>query len=86
MKGKGNKNYFLRVIDMRNYFLKIWGKPRLISFPAPLKYGIVYQNGLENVTGHVDVFFDKESGGAAYLYYSNKKYANTRTELWKYGK
>lgn len=87
MKGEGNKNYFLRAIDMRNYFLKLWGEPRVFSLPARPLNGIVYQDGLKNVTGHVDVFWDKVSGGAAYTYYTDKEeYKNVTTEFWKYGR
>ena len=88
MRGEGNKNYFLRAIDMKNYFLKIWGEPRIMSKPIIIKNGIVYQSGFINVTGHVDVFWDGKSGGAAYTYYWDKKnkYSNVKTEIWKYGR
>ena len=43
-----------------------------------MKNGIVFQNGLKDVTGHVDVFYNEVSGGAAYTYYNDKKnYPNT---------
>ena len=52
-----------------------------------MKNGIVFQNGLKDVTGHVDVFYNEVSGGAAYTYYNDKKkYPNTITETWKYGR
>lgn len=88
MKGADNKNYFLRAIDMRNYFLKIWGEPRTFSRPTKIKNGIVYQSGLSEVTGHVDVFSDRESGGGAYLYHENLdgKHPNIKTDVWKYGR
>lgn len=88
MKGADNKNYFLRAIDMRNYFLKIWGEPRIYSRPTKIKNCIVYQSGFSDVTGHVDVFSDEKSGSGAYLYYWNKdgKHPNIKTEAWKYGR
>lgn len=52
-----------------------------------MKNGIVFQNGLKDVTGHVDVFYNEVSGRAAYTYYNDKKnYPNTITEAWKYGR
>lgn len=48
-----------------------------------MKNGIVFQNSLKDVTGHVDVFYNEVSGGAAYTYYN---YPNTITEAWKYGR
>ena len=52
-----------------------------------MKNGIVFQNSLKDVTGHVDVFYNEVSGGAAYTYYNDKKnYPNTITEAWKYGR
>lgn len=52
-----------------------------------MKNGIVFQNSLKDVTGHVDVFYNEVSGGAAYTYYNDKKkYPNTITETWKYGR
>lgn len=52
-----------------------------------MKNGIVFQNGLKDVTGHVDVFYNEVSGGATYTYNNDKKnYPNTITEAWKYGR
>ena len=89
MKGSDGKNYFLRAIDMKGFFLRIWGKPRTYSAPKyHIKNGIVYQSGFNGVTGHVDVFFNATSGGAAYLYYWNgdNDHKNIKTEIWKYGR
>ena len=89
MKGSDGKNYFLRAIDMKGFFLRIWGKPRTYSAPKyHIKNGIVYQSGFNGVTGHVDVFFNETSGGAAYLYYWNgdNDHKNIKTEIWKYGR
>ena len=88
MCGRDGKNYFLRAADMRKYFIKLWGSPRIVGLPyLIMKNGIVFQNGLKDVTGHVDVFYNEVSGGAAYTYYNDKKnYPNTITETWKYGR
>lgn len=89
MKGEGNKNYFLRAIDMKNYFLKIWGEPRIMLKSVHIiKNGIVFQDGFTNVTGHVDVFLNKEScnGAKDYYYDKNNNYIGLRTEIWKYGR
>lgn len=89
MKGSDGKNYFLRAIDMKGFFLRIWGKPRTYSAPKyHIKNGIVYQSGFNGVTGHVDVFFNETSGGAAYLYYWNgdNDHKNIKTEIWRYGR
>ncbi len=73
---------------MRNYFLKIWGEPRIYSRPTKIKNGIVYQSGFSSVTGHVDVFYNERSGGEAYLYHENLdgEHPNIKTEIWKYGR
>lgn len=73
---------------MRKYFIKLWGSPKIVGLPYfIMKNGIVFQNGLKDVTGHVDVFYNEVSGGAAYTYYNDKKkYPNTITETWKYGR
>lgn len=46
-----------------------------------MKNGIVFQNGLKDVTGHVDVFYNEVSGGAAYTYYNDKKKKEKRITL-----
>ena len=88
MQGAGNLNYFLKAADIRDYFIKIWGEPMSVSAPIKIKNGIVYQSGFVNVTGHVDIFVNGKSGGAAYSYYYNldNQHKNIKTELWKYGR
>ena len=87
-QGSNNKYYFMRAIDMKNYFVKIWGLPKVISRPNIMKNGIVFQSGFIGVTGHIDIFFNEKSGGYAYSYFWNLdgKHSNIKTVYWKYGK
>lgn len=83
LKGNDGRNYFMFAKDLRNYFYKKWGIPRVYDYwkrkDIKLKNGIVYQTGLKNVTGHVDYFYQKESH--ANVYYKR----GAITELWKNG-
>ena len=100
-KGSDGKNYFMLAKDMRNWFHKIWGTPRVFHFGngAILKNGIVAQSGFDPpITGHVEYFFMGHDGHYDYnrMYNSESGYMNSgafdyynnldvTTELWKCG-
>lgn len=87
MKGAGDKNYFLRAADMKDYFLQIWGEPRFVHKSYTILNGIVFQSGFDEVSGHVDVFSDKSSGGLAKKYHTEiENYGSIKTVIWKYGR
>lgn len=49
-----------------------------INYNKYVKYGIVFQNGFKNVSGHVDVIYNGKAAGT-----SNGILYNTSTILWK---
>lgn len=99
-RGSDGKNYFMFAKDMRRWFHKIWGAPRVYHFGngTTLKNGIVAQYGFDPpITGHIEYFHMGHDGHVDYnrLY---KRDDNTNcgasdyyhnldiiTELWKCG-
>lgn len=89
LKGDNGNNYFLRASDMKSYFERKWGTPQSYNRSRwRLRNCIVYQNGFEGVSGHVDVFYKGISAGGGYNYFMNQdgKHPNITTVIWKYGK
>lgn len=82
----GGKNYFMFAKDMRRWFHKIWGAPRVYKCNPriSLKNGIVAQYGFgSQVTGHVEYFYKGRNGYSARSYYEDG--IELKTELWKCG-
>jgi len=100
-KGSDGKNYFMFAKDMRKWFRKIWGAPRVFKFgnSTKLNNGIVAQFGFDPpTTGHIEYFFMGHDGHYDYnrMYNSESDYMNSgafdyynnldiTTELWKCG-
>lgn len=85
-KGSDGKNYFMFAKDMRKWFYKIWGFPRVYKCNPliSLKNGIVAQYGFgSDVTGHVEYFYNGNDGFKAKYYYEEE--IELKTELWKSG-
>ena len=85
-KGSDGKNYFMFAKDMRRWFHKIWGAPRVYKCNPriSLKNGIVAQYGFgSQVTGHVEYFYKGRNGYSARSYYEDG--IGLKTELWKCG-
>ena len=96
LKGNDGRNYFMFAKDLRNYFYKKWGIPRVYNYVKNpninLQNGVVSQSGFEGaITGHVEYFYkghdghwrpwkNKDNGGSLEYYESG-----ARTELWKCG-
>ena len=84
--GSDGKNYFMFAKDMRKWFHKIWGFPRVYKCNPliSLKNGIVAQYGFgSDVTGHVEYFYKGHDGFSAKYYYEEE--IELKTELWKSG-
>lgn len=84
--GNDGKNYFMFAKDMRKWFRKIWGAPRVYKCnpQISLKNGIVAQYGFgSEVTGHVEYFYNGSDGYRAKYYY--EEVIELKTELWKCG-
>lgn len=84
--GSDGKNYFMFAKDMRKWFYKIWGFPRVYKCNPliSLKNGIVAQYGFgSDVTGHVEYFYKGHDGFSAKYYYEEE--IELKTELWKSG-
>ena len=87
--------------DMRKWFRKIWGAPRVFKFgnSTKLNNGIVAQFGFDPpTTGHIEYFFMGHDGHYDYnrMYNNESDYMNSgafdyynnldiTTELWKCG-
>ena len=87
-KGANGNNYFLRASDMKAYFERKWGTPKGYHRSHwRLKNCIVYQNGFEGVSGHVDIFYKGTSAAGAYNYFMNQdgQHQNITTVAWKFG-
>lgn len=87
-KGANGDNYFLKASDMKAYFERKWGTPKGYHRSHwRLKNCIVYQNGFEGVSGHVDVFYKGTSAAGAYNYFMNQdgRHQNITTFAWKFG-
>lgn len=99
-RGSDGKNYFMFAKDMRRWFHKIWGAPRVyhLGNGTKLKNGIVAQYGFKPpITGHIEYFYTGHDGHVDYnqLYKNNDdeiigahdyyKKLNITTELWKCG-
>ena len=99
-RGSDGKNYFMFAKDMRRWFHKIWGAPRVYHFGngTKLKNGIVAQYGFKPpITGHIEYFHKGYDGHVDYnqLYkrddnenigaHDYYKNLNITTELWKCG-
>ena len=96
MKGNDGRNYFMFAKDLRNYFYKKWGAPRVFDHMKnsniKLLNGIVSQTGFaDGITGHAEYFYNghdghwrpwknKDNGGSLEYYESG-----AITELWKCG-
>ena len=92
-RGSDGRNYFMFAKDLRAYFVKKWGRPRvydhLVNPKVRILNGVVSQSCFGNgVTGHAEYFYNGHDGhmnstkhGGAFKYY----YDNAITELWKCG-
>lgn len=95
-RGSDGRNYFMFAKDLRAYFVKKWGRPRvydhLVNPKVRILNGVVSQSCFGNgVTGHIEYFYkgldghwsttNKEDLGGASQFYKD----NAITELWKCG-
>lgn len=96
LKGNDGRNYFMFAKDLRNYFYKKWGIPRVYDYVKNpnlnLQNGVVSQSCFRGTTtGHVEYFYkghdghwipwkNKDNGGSLEYYESG-----AITELWKCG-